>query len=667
MDERRIREEKIRDLLVKLTSVDELVNEGAFSSLSLYFLEPDIELIFESLIRRADTQSIYWLIKYLVAIERPYGFEKILLLLQNENEAIREEAMLAVSKIDSESRGDLLIQMLFFKWEEVVCFAAAELGELALTKATLPLIDALGRSKGKEKALICIVRALGKIRDIRSFQVLERLVKESSGKLQEETLFALSKFTRRISIKYLKKCLQSQDPEIKKIAYLSVVKFKPFGWEKIIGNALINEPDKELKLRILSSLGTIRSFWLFRIIFDLASSPAISVESTLAESVIKRLKTRKFLKWLLCLKKGIPAQKTGSLLRFLSEYQQEETVFFILKDYYQNCPENKFRLLAIECMGTINDARACAFLKDIVKEGGVFSYAASLSLRNYITKENRHLLVEMLLLDQEKHILEVQVFLNFILCLPQSYFLSAELETVLGGLLVSRIAQLRMLAVRCLEKSRDRNSLFRIMELIIQERNWLVRSSCLKSLRLLANHNHDNLELILRRFLREKCSFYPAHIVFRSVSVKKEIFDKLMSMVFEYFREQKIFLQNNPRALAGLILLLKGLAMKHKAFFMEYLSSRQLSDDERGIMMRVVNLSDIHEAGGLDFDFMARQCRNAALNTKEEYINFFRKLAHPSRAIILEVFSEFSQQAQNPARDNALLTISGWLEKSQRN
>jgi len=667
LDEQRIREEKIRDLLVKLTSSDEAVNETAFSSLSLYFLEQDIDLVFDSLLRRSDTQSIYWLIKYLVAIERPYGFEKILLLLQNDNEAIREEAMLAVKRIDPESRGDLLIQMLFFKWDNVACFAATELGELALVKSVLPLLEALKNSKRKENNAICIVRALGKIRDIRSFTALERLVKESSGKLQEETLFSLSKFARKVGFKYLKKCLQSHDPEIKKIAYLSIAKFKPFGWEKIIGNALLNEPNKELKLRILSSLDAIDSFWLFGIIFGLASSPAASAEKILAESVIKRLKTHKFLKWLLRLKKNLPAQKTETLLRFLSEYQQESVVFTVLKDYYFNSTEKKFRLLAIECMGKINDPRACAFLKEIIKEGKIFSYAASLAMRNYITKENRHLLADMLLLGQEKYLLESQVFLNFILHLPHGYFLSAQLETVIEAMLNSQVAQLRMLAVRCLEKSKDKNSLFRIMELILQEKDTLVRDSCLKSLRSLVNYDQDNLEVILRRFFKEKNLFHSVFMIFRSVQVKKEIFDQLMAMIFEYYRQEREMLESNPRQLSRLILLLKALTSKHKAFLMEYLYSQQLSDSERWVMMRVINLSDIYEAGGLDFDFLARQCREVNPSVKEEYIKFFRKLEHPSRAIALQVFEEFAAPLENSAREGALKTISGWLEKSQRN
>ncbi|MDD4899773.1 MAG: hypothetical protein PHT31_04890 [Candidatus Omnitrophica bacterium] len=667
MDEQRIREEKIRDLLVKLTSSDEAVNETAFSSLSLYFLEQDIGLVFDSLVRRADTQSIYWLIKYLVAIERPYGFEKILMLLQNDNEAIREEAMLAVKRIEPESRGDLLIQMLFFKWEDVVCFAANELGELALVKSVVPLLEALKNSKRRENNAICIVRALGKIRDIRSFTALERLVKESSGKLQEETLFSLSKFARKVGFKYLKKCLQSQDAEIKKIAYLSIAKFKPFGWEKIIGNALLNEPNKEIKLRILSSLDAINSFWLFGIIFDLASGPAACAEKTLAESVIRRLKTHKFLKWLLRLQKNLPAQKTGALLCFLCEYQQESAVFAMLKDYYSNSPEKKIRLLAIECMGKINDKNARVFLKDIIKEGSIFSYAASLALRNYITKENRYLLAEMLLLGQEKYLLESQVFLNFILHLPHEYFLSAQLETVIEAMLNSQVAQLRMLAVRCLEKSRDKNSLFRIMELILQEKDALVKDSCLKSLRYLVSYDQDNLEVVLRRFFKEKNLFSPVFMLFRSVQVKKEIFDKLIAMILEYYLQEREALDNNYRQLSRLILLLKALISKHKAFFMEYLSGRQLSDSQRWIMMRVVNLSDIHEAGGLDFDFLARQCREVKPSVKEEYIKFFRKLEHPSRVITLRVFEEFSAPLENPARDGALKTISGWLENSRRN
>ena len=664
MDEQRIREEKIRDLLVKLVSANELVNQEAFDSLCLYFFDRDIDIIHESLAYKADTQSIYWLIKYLVSVERPYGFEKILLLLDNENEAIREEAVLAVSKIDVDSRIELLIRILFLKWEEVVCSAATALGELAVTKATLPLLEVLEKSTGKEKISIAIVRALGKIRDMRSFVVLERMVKESSGKLQEEILFALSKYTRKVSFKYLKKCLQSQDPEIKKIAYLAVIKFKPKGWENIISNGLLDEADQELKIRILSSLDVIGSISLFRVIFNLACGTKVSIQRTMAESVIRRLKSRRVFRWLLHRQKKIPPQEKENFLTFISDYQNERVVFDILKRQYLNSKENKFKLLGIACMAKINDERAHHFLKDIVRSKGPFSYSASLSLRGYINSARRELLNEMLLLDPQAYTLEIQVFLNFILSLPEENSLLPELDACVEKLLGSGIRQLRLLAVRCLERSGRKTSFLKLLEIMTVEHDPLIKSSGLKSLRFVLNKSPENLEIILGRFFQEPRLFSTIYMIFESVSVSRDSFDKLLENLFEYFRKNKAVVESSRLDFAHLILLLKALSMKHKAFFVEHLREVKLNDDERWMMMKVINLTDIHEASGLGLDFMAEQCKAGSKNTRAQYLSFFQKLPIPSMAIMLEVFSEFGAEENFLGREKAEQAISSWLAKS---
>ncbi|MDD5594840.1 MAG: hypothetical protein PHY94_01210 [Candidatus Omnitrophica bacterium] len=664
LDEQRIREEKIRDLLVKLSSANELVSQEAFNSICLYFFDRDIDIIYESLAYKADTQSIYWLIKYLVSVERPYGFEKILLLLDNENEAIREEAVLAVSKIDVDSRIELLVRMLSFKWEEVVCSSATALGELAVTKATLPLLELLEKSAGKEKVSIAIVRALGKIRDMRAFVVLERMVKETTGKLQEEALFALSKYTRKVSFKYLKKCLQSEDLGIKKIAYLAVIKFKPRGWENIISNGLLNETDQELKIRILSSLSVIDSSSLFRVIFNLACGQKSSILQTMAESVIRRLKSRRIFTWLLHLQKGSSAREEENFLKLISDYQEEGVVFSILKRYYLNSKENKFKLLSIECMGKIRDERAYHFLRDIIREKGPFSYSASLSLRGYINSARRELLNEMLLLDPKIYSLEIQVFLNFILSLPQENPLLPELEACVEKLLGSGIRQLRLLAVRCLERSGNKNSFLKLLDMITIEHDPLIRSSILKSLRFVLNKSPEHLEIILGRFFQEPHLFSATYMIFGSVSVSKESFDKLLEILFEYFRKNKGALEASRLDLAHLILLLKALSTKHKLFFVEHLREAKLNDDEYWMMMKVINLTDIHEASGLGFDFMAEQCRRGSKNTRAQYLSFFQKLPHPSRKIMLEVFSEFGAEENILAREKAEQAISSWLSKS---
>jgi len=98
LDERKLIEDKIQSLLPSLFSRVESKREEAFRALCLYLEDRDIDYTYDALMRRGDALGMHWLIRYLVEIERPRGFEKILLLAENENEAVRVSRSILPSK-----------------------------------------------------------------------------------------------------------------------------------------------------------------------------------------------------------------------------------------------------------------------------------------------------------------------------------------------------------------------------------------------------------------------------------------------------------------------------------------------------------------------------------------------------------------------------------------
>ena len=119
-----VREKNIQSLLLMVLDPKGANVEAAFESLCLYFRDGDIDFIYKALTERGDNQSAYWLVNYLVAVERPYGFNKLFSLAADRKEFIRQHASAGISRIDPSYRIELLEKMLDFVWEKQVSFAA---------------------------------------------------------------------------------------------------------------------------------------------------------------------------------------------------------------------------------------------------------------------------------------------------------------------------------------------------------------------------------------------------------------------------------------------------------------------------------------------------------------------------------------------------------------
>ena len=664
MDELGVRGENIILLLENLYSKNALLREDSFGSLRLYFDSPDIELIFNFLLRRADTQSLYWLIRYLVAVGSSLAYAKILLLLGNQNQAIRQEAASALVKIEPDQRADLLIRMLSFPWKEEVCFAAGELGKLRLNKATIPLLEALKKYGDDEEVCLCIIEALGLIRDLRAFGPLERLAKKSKGRQQEEALAALSRFAARLNYRFLVKLVDSENLNIRKIAYQVAARSGLISREKILSLGLLRETDQNLKLLILGGITSIGSKRLFEVIFRISCQKDDFEFSALGESVIRRNKSRRAFKWLLAVEKISPDPERAAALRYLSDYQEERRVFEVLRARYLYQQRGAVRLTAIECLGKLKDDRCPGFLRDVVKANNEFSFSAAFSLINFVESAGFSFIEDTFTFPGAGPTLLDKAFLYFLLNLPQGNELAGNIERRICDYLKADSWQLRYLAIRCLGKSLKKESIARILEIIRLDDNPMVRKACLKSLRDILSRDPSKIAAVLDNFLHDDHMFYAVYRILERIEVRQPFLPQIIVMILENIRRRKNRSEHQALRLSRMILLLRVLAQRNKSAILEYLAGRDPDDPARWALMKAINLTEIHRSENLNVGFMARQYALSSSETKAEYLVFFKKLDFPDDPLKREIFRQFAKEQDREVRESSRELISSWLNKS---
>jgi len=82
-------------------------------------------------------------------------------------------------------------------------------------------------------------------------------------------------------------------------------------------------------------------------------------------------------------------------------------------------------------------------------------------------------------------------------------------------------------------------------------------------------------------------------------------------------------------------------------------------------MMRVINATDIHQFHGLDIDFMAAQYKNAPVEAKIEYLNFFKRMSVKSKPIEDVVFEGLRTEKSGLIIKKISNIISSWMEESK--
>ena len=667
MEERRIREEKIKKVLTELLASSGLRSEELFQSLCLYLQESDIDFISRAFTRQADSESVYWLVRYLVNIERPLGFEKLFELAASDSDFVREEAVSGIAGINESARAGLFLKMLNFPWEREICSAVKGLGRLGLPKAVIPLLNTMAKYRKNETITRAVVRALGNIRERRSFLVLESLLATSSGKLRKDVLLSLDRLTRLFYPSRIKNYLYSDDVKVREIAYRAASRLLKRKGEIYLAEGIKREKEESAILLILTWTKSVRTRELFDAVFSLAlSSPSHKVR-IMAGSVLRKTKSSRVLGFFKDLEPRASGRAKALILYFMADYGTRAGISEILTRNYNSSKDNFVRLIALESFGRFKSRDVIGFLKGVITDGNDFSYAASVSLAAIVDGRDWDVIAEMLSLKTEGAPAVIQVFLHLIHRLRAEHALPENINGLVIRLMDSPFRHIRYLAARCFAKIKVEGNVVRIVRGAQNDPSPIVRSAYMRSLVSVLSREPDELAQLLTGCAL-RCEIYPPYYgLFTRIETSQEGFEKiigkLLKLTNDYIRKPP---PKSQMYAARLMTLLKIQAMKQRSYFLNYLAAKDMSDMERWIMMRVINATDIHEFKGLDIDFMAGQYRTASPEAKLEYLNFFRKIYFRTRRIEEAVFQDLEKEKNNFIRKKIGEIVSSWITEAEK-
>ncbi len=660
-----LRKKNIEKLIVALHQTHAGKSEAALKKLSFYFSDEDVSFVYEKLTEQKDAQGIYWLIKYLVQVERPCGFEKLLLLTQSDSALTRQEACDGISRIPNNYKTDILIRMLESGWVKEVCFAVDALGRLRKAKSLEPLLRLLEKNEDHEVIAVSVLKALGKMADKRSLPLLEYLSDEKSGDIQQEAISALSRFAQILPAKYLSRWLEFDSIKIKELMYLAMLRKTDKKTEMYIARGILNENNEGLKASILTSIRSITTKKFYDVVLRLAFYDASRKIRVLAQTVIKKAKRREHLKWLMHNRAKCPLELRADFYRLLVEFSHEKKVFNFYKRSFSKDKEKKLKLVAIECMGRLRNKRVMPFLLKLLKNNEEFYYAASISLSYQITPKHWKIVGESLSLDQKKRSLTIQVFLKFIDRLPKNYLLPDFIERIIENLINSESEHIRCLATRCLVKTTKADKLYLLLNLSRNDSSRNIRKSALSGLIEYLTDRPQDLMFLLSMGSNQP-EFMPiVRYIFMNVSANESNFQQILKVLLILIKKENVKSNSDEDGYnARFMVVLRYHVLNQKSLFLYYLMASKWDDYELKVMMKVLNKTKMHELEGINVDFMAQLYESATIQTKKEFLLFFEKLFARSKTIEDIVFHSVAKEEDSQLQRQLNTTVKEWLVKS---
>ncbi|HNV86971.1 MAG TPA: HEAT repeat domain-containing protein [Candidatus Omnitrophota bacterium] len=664
MEERSLKENQIAELIARLFNREEAVYQEAFQSLCLYFSDEDILFIYERLKERGDNWSFHWLVKYLVSVERPAGFEKLYALLAEGNEWIREQVCSRLSEISLDPRADLLLKMLDLPWEKEVRFAVGYLGKLRQSRTVVPLLELLEKEKDKETQIM-ILKALGRIRDPRAFTHLEQWANRDDRDIQEEALASLSWFALALHTRYLKRYLASPYLRIRQIAYQAALRQKTRYWETYITKGLEEEKDEKTVIMILSSVRGILTEPLFRAVFRKAFSDPSPKIRMMAQSTIRRIKSGRILKWLMRNEKGESLAAAGLRLRLLASYGAAGKIFEILTKRYLRGSKNCLRLIALENLAGSADARAVPFLCKLILGRNEFSYAAVNTLAPGL-KERHWLAVEGILSETggEPFTAIIQALLATILRLPARQPLPRPVEKTVERLMKAGSRHVRYLAVRCFSRIAKDGKTARLLEMAGRESDFSIRLAALKGLREIFKHSPELLGDIIPEAAGDETLSAIAEVFFKNVRMSGEHFVRTAkTLIYAILEARSEAGGEKFLRVKHLETFLKQSAAGHRDFFLKMVNQGVSGREEKDVLARMLPSIAIRSFSELSPRFLDSVFESGTAEAKIAILDFLKNLPLDERKPAEEVlFGSFLRERDKKVRSKMNEVISFWTE-----
>ncbi|MBF0494000.1 MAG: HEAT repeat domain-containing protein [Candidatus Omnitrophica bacterium] len=661
MDVVTLKNNGIKELVDNLFSGAAAERDKAFAELCFFIGDEDIDNIFVTLLARGDTESIYWLVRYLVAIEHPYGFEKLFSLVTGEKPLAKEQALYGLGKINEESKISFFAKVLAFDDPRDVRFAAKKLADTANIKATFPLLKALERWAGEEETGVVIIRALSRVNDPRAGSQLSRIASEKKGKVQEEAFLALSALAFRISYFEIKKYLSSANPKVREIAYFVLLRQGKLFSEKVIADALKKEGEAT-KTYILSNIKNIRTEELFKSVIDLMGHGSGQTVTTMARSAVKRVRSNKTLKWLISLEKRASGPEKAYILKFLSEFNDNEKVAGILYGHYRQGTDMRLKLTAIECLGRIKTEQTVQFLTNIIGENDVFSLEAAISLTHMADRNNFAIILKILSWDPAKYTVPIQVLLRMIMKMPETFVFPADIIERIFKLTDDGDDGVKYLAVRCLAKIKIEGRIENLLAVAAREGATVIKNSAIRSIREIMQKDPEEQMTMLLTCVGGTCKYFMLYRIMSEMETGPENFIDVVKTLLGFICGTGL---GKPKSVglkqARFMSILRKQIDKNKMLSMDLLRYVAMSDDEEWIFMRTINSVGICHYPGLDASFMAEKYTQASADTKIEYLRFFAFLPVPGERTEELVFGALTRENDEKILKALRETVSAWL------
>jgi len=663
LEEQNLREKQIADLMLRLFNREEAVYQEAFQSLCLYFLDDDIRFVYDQLKRRGDNWSFHWLVKYLISIERPAGFEKLYSLLAERSEWIREQVSSRLSEISLDPRVDLLLRMLDLPWKKEVRFAVDLLGKLRQARTVLPLLELLEKETDKETQL-AILKALGRIRDPRAFKHLEQWANRPDRDIQEEALASLSWFALALHARYLKRYLASPYLRIRQIAYQAALRQKTRYWEKYIAKGLEEEKDEKTIIMILSSVRDILTVSLFKAVFRKASLGPVPKIRMMAQSAIRRIKSRRILTWLMRGEKGESLQSAELRLRLLASYGTDKKIFGILSGQCLKGPENSLRLIALENLSGSETERTVPFLCKLILARSKFSYAAANALGLEL-KERHWLAIEGILSSPspENFSAVIQALLAAILRLPVREPLPRPVERTVEKLLKTGSRHVRYLAARCFSRTAKEGKTARLLEMAGKEKDLSIRLAALKGLREIFRYTPELLGEMIPAAAGDEVLFPVAEGFFEKARVPEEGFRRILKILIYAILEARSSEEGRKSVREEhLEVFLRRLSGGHRDFFLKMLGEEEFGKAEKEILTLALPAICVRSLEEMSLRFVDFIFGSGTPDAKIALLDFFKTLPLGERTNAEKIFfANFLGETHKEVRAKMNEVISFWM------
>ena len=594
--------------------------EKIFENLIRHCSKEDINFVYEACTKRADVNSFYWLIRYLVSIERPYGYQKIIEISKNNKEYIYKQAFEGIKKININQRIEILMSLLEFPGEEQKRFASCEIAACDIKRAVPGILTNLKEPGISKELIIDSIKALGELGESRTtFLTLSEYVDFQEPNISKEAVRALEKLIQRNESR-MKLYLESTNRNIREIAYMYCLNYPKARNEKYIVRGIINEKENRFVGNILAWIREIYTENLFNELIKFTLYSESMEIRMMAESALKRIKTPRMFKYITKKEKIAHTNEKLLIIRLLSEYKEKGEVNNFLMKLFKKSKEPVIKIEILNGLVNNTAKEIKSFLKELVLSEGEYSYMATIVFSQNIKLDDLDFIEKILLEEDEKHIKTKEVLLGAISRADKTIF-SEKMWFVVLQLLDSKHASIMYMAALCLSnisKSFDPEFFARKFRI---SKDIKFRKILMKSLMEIIKKESGALEKIMEYVIEGKALdvMYP---LFKRLEISDYDYKKSARQIIVSIPN---FMEKNDVRKSRLLVILRRIIKKDISYFLDYLR-HVLKEKERWIVVKCLNSVDVNDLQNIDVGYMAEQYEESSNFLRLEYLIFFKKL-----------------------------------------